>query len=149
MAERGLLSGSRGEGSGSLREVGGGEEVGEEEVGEEEVGEEEVGEEEVGEEEVGEEEVGEEEVGEEEEKEEECLTERQTRTITNLLSESSSRPVSLPMCRPPTPERSPPGFVGERFWELRVNQDLSLERRVCTLEELLVRIVKGRGTSHV
>ena len=124
MAERGLLSGSRGEGSGSLREVGGGEEVGEEEVGEEEV-------------------------GEEEEKEEECLTERQTRTITDLLSESSSSPVKLPVCRLPTPERSPPGFVGERFWELRVNQDLSLERRVCTLEELLVRIVKGRGTSHV
>ena len=139
MAERGLLSGSRGEGSGSLREGEGGEGVGEEEVEEEEVGEEEVGEEE----------VGEEEVGEEEEKEEECLTERQTRTITDLLSESSSSPVKLPVCRLPTPERSPPGFVGERFWELRVNQDLSLERRVCTLEELLVRIVKSRGTSHV
>ena len=96
---------------------------------------------------MGEEEVGEEE--EEEEEEEECLTERQTRTITDLLSESSSPPVKLPVCRPPTPERSPTSFVMEQAWELRVNRDLSLERQVCTLEELLVRIVKARGMSLV
>jgi hypothetical protein len=134
MAERGLLSGSSGEGSGSP--------VGEEEVGEEEVGEEEVGEEEVGEEEVGEE-------VEEEDKEEECQTERETSTLTKLRSESSSPPVKLPVCRPPTPVRSSPDLAGERSWELRVSRNLTLERCVCTFEELLARLEKDKSASQV
>jgi hypothetical protein len=85
----------------------------------------------------------------EEEDEEECLTERETRTLTELLSESYSPLVKLPVCRPQTPERSPHDFAGERSWELRVNQDLTLERRVCTFEELLVRLKKDRSVSQV
>jgi hypothetical protein len=86
---------------------------------------------------------------EEEEEEEECLTERETMKSTDLLSESSTPPVKLPVCRPPTPERSPPDYVEERSWELRVNRDLTLERRICTFEELLVRMEKVGGMSQV
>lgn len=82
------------------------------------------------------------------EEDENCLTKIQTREPTDLLSKTSSPPVKLPLCRPPTPEKSPPDFdfVAERSWELRVNQDLTLERRVYTFEGLLVRLGRVGST---
>jgi hypothetical protein len=141
MAERGLLSRPSGEDSGSPGEYSASLEE-EEEVKEEEVEEEEV------EDEVVEEEVVEEE-GVQEDKKEQCQTERETRTLTQLPSESSSPLVKLPVCRPPTPVRSSPDLAGERSWELRVSRHLTLERCVCTFEELLARLEKDKSASQV
>jgi hypothetical protein len=91
----------------------------------------------------------EEEDEEEEEDKEESLAESEPSKFTGLPPESPSPPVDLPVCRPPTPERSPPGDVGERSWHLRVNQDLTLEKRVYSFEGLMARLQKAKGTLHV
>ena len=83
------------------------------------------------------------------EQEEDCPTERQIREPTDLPSETPSPPVELPLCKPPTPEKNPPDFVAERSWELRVNQDLKLERQIYTFEGLLERLGRAGGTSKV